>query len=440
MSRRTHLDQFGNVERLQAVLRDRLGYQGGSLDDDALAAIPTVSKADLVEDQLAHPPFGARVRRPIDEITMVVESSGSTGGPREVHALSAQDEDIVVDMMAAALSTAGIVPADVVALTLPIGPAGGGAKMLLALRRIGATVLRVGSSSTADKVTAIQTYRATVVVGTPAYLDTLQAELIRRGTDPRTLPVRLLLVATQAMSIPWLQGVESTWGARVHEWYGNAAGVFAMTGSCGSLDGERHGVMHWNPDFVFIEVRSGGRLVSSSERGELIATHLQNSTAPLIRFRTGDEARFVAPGACTCGSAFPGIESGTVCRVDAMMKIRGMNVWPAVVDAKAEEAGLTRYWVLIDTDPQGRESVTLFAQPASGRLDASGLGDALHTATGISFRIVEWNGSQPPDFVTTSALGKQRQWVDKRATTTGTTQLADDRRPVASAAAGRGSG
>lgn len=419
MSTSTHLGQFGNVKRLRAVLQERLGYPIPVLDEDALGAVRTVSKADLLEDQRAHPPFGGRVTLPIEEITMVVESSGSSGGPREVHVLSAHDEDVVVEMMAAALRQAGIVPADVVALTLPVGTAGGGAKMMLALRRLGATVLRIGSSSTADKAAAIEIYRATVIVGTPAYLDTLHAELVRRDLSPRELPVRLLVVATQSMSIPWLARTEDAWGARIHEWYGNAAGVFAMTGACGSLDGDRHGVMHWDPDFVFIEVRDGSRLVASGERGELIATHLQNSTEPLIRFRTGDEGRFVAPGACSCGSTLPGIESGTVCRIDSMMKIRGMNVWPTVVDAATEVAGLVRYWVLIETDAAGREVATLFGQPPPLEgLDTSSLAEAIRSATGVSFRIVEWTHPDPPDFVTTSALGKQRLWVDRRATVT----------------------
>jgi phenylacetate-CoA ligase len=412
------LSGFGDIDLLRTVLATRAG--GATLED--LASLPTVAKADLLADQQACPPFGTRLLRPVSELGMLVESSGSTGGPKEVHALSRQDAAAAVTAIAGSLAEIGIGAGDVVALTLPVGPAGGGLKIMLALQQVGALVLRIGPLSSEEKLKEIRTYRAKVIVGTPGYVDTLRGVLEHFGVSPLDLGVRTLLVATQAMSIDWLQQTERVWGARVHEWYGNAAGMFAMTCRGGALRGpDRHGCLHWDPRNLFVEIRDGeDRLVADGERGQLILTHLQNTTAPLLRYRTGDEGRFVVPGSCPCGSDRPGIESGTVRRVDAMVKLRGVNVWPAAVDAVTERAGVSTYWAVLRTDEAGRERAALYVRPmAQAGVDVDLLAQELRREIGVGFEVVCWDEPSPPNFVTTSAAGKQSQWIDLRATSAG---------------------
>lgn len=411
---REHLSGFGNVDLLSKVLSDHTG----SGDVAALSRIRLQTKADLLADQLAAPPFGARLRRPVADLGMIVESSGSSGGPKEVHVLSRDDERAVIAMIAAAMRELGVRSGDIAALTLPIGPAGGGLKIMLALREASAAVLRVGPLSSDDKLASIQTYGASIIVGTPAYLDTLRATLERMGIQPAGLGVRLLLVATQSMTVDWIRHTQEAWGARVHEWYGNAAGVFAMTRRCGALadDGTR-GCLHWDPEQLFVEIRDGERLVGSGERGQIILTHLSNTTAPLLRYATGDEGRYVAPGDCSCGSLMPGIESGTIRRIDAMVKIRGVNVWPSVVDGVADRAGVECYWALLSTDDTGREKAVIYARPKEpGRFDPQALAGDLRKRAGVGIDVVEWNELTAPEFVRTSAAGKQMQWNDVRAT------------------------
>lgn len=405
---------FGDIDLLQQIL-DARGYHR-AVD---LGTVPTTAKADLLADQQTHPPYGARLLRPVSELTMLIESSGSSGGPKEVHVLTEHDAAAVVDLIADAMTEIGILPNDVVALTLPIGTAGGGLKVMLALQRVGALVLRIGPLSSEDKLREIRTYRASVIVGTPGYIDTLRGAVESAHMDPAELGVRMLLVATQSMSADWLRQTERVWGAQVYEWYGNAAGMFAMTCRTGALlESGHHGCLHWNPHVLFVEIRnSEGCLVADGERGELIVTHLQNSTAPLLRYRTGDEGRYVAPGQCSCGSGHPGVESGTIRRLDGMVKIRGVNVWPATVDTIIDRAGVSWYWALLRTDEAGRERASLYVRNQGAKhVDISALTHELRKAVGVGFEVVPWDEPGPPDFVTTSAAGKQRQWNDLRAT------------------------
>jgi phenylacetate-CoA ligase len=62
--------------------------------------------------------------------------------------------------------------------------------------------------------------------------------------------------------------------------------------------------------------------------GELVLTHLQHRAAPLLRFRTRDHVE-VWTSPCACGRTSPRLRC--VGRVDDMLIVRGVNVFPSAV-------------------------------------------------------------------------------------------------------------
>ncbi len=427
------LSAFGDITRLDHLARlaedhpdsplgrQLIGLPPGARElVDRWRGVPLCAKADLLEDQESAPPFGGRLLVPVDELSLVVETSGSSGRRRENHCLSRSDEAAVLRMMVDALTGIGITANDVVALTLPIGTAGGGTKMYLALRELGALCLRLGSSSTEDKLHEIFDFGATVLIGTPSYVDRLGAAAAEMDLRLDRSQVRLILVATQSLSEAWVRAVEAAWHARVHEWYGNAAGFFAMTCGIGVLSGAGRGTLHWDPAFQLLEVLdANGQLVGGGDRGRLIGTHLSNSTAPLVRFQTGDAGRFVAPGECSCRSGRPGIEAGTIGRTDMMLKIRGVNVFPAALEATVFErpGHVVDYWVLAETGDGAREQATVFVRPGMdgpNGFDANELGNRLRDRVGLRFNIVVWTDTGAPEPFGVDTTGKMRRWIDRR--------------------------
>lgn len=408
-----------------SLVRDQLGRCSMTLEHavatpESWLELRPVTKADMIADQELDPPYGARKRVASAELGLVVESSGSTGKGREVHYLSRRDTDRTADAWAGYLAAMGVSPSDAIAICFPIGMAGGGIRHMLAYSRLGATVLRIGGLSTERKIEAIRHYRASTLVATPAYVDHLAVVAREQGKEPRQLGIRRIVVATQSVSVEWVRSTEELWGARLFEWYGTSAGIAAFACARGMLDGERRGTLHWNPLVAVQEVvdPTSGRHVANGERGEMVGTPLINEAEPLFRIATGDEVRFRAPGSCTCGSPWPGIESGTVRRLDAMFKVKGVNLWPAMVDALVlSRDEVLDYRARIWQDERGRERVGLELLAAAGASDrlAEPLGTRLREASGLSFEIVVVEQREAWSQQTAGEAGKARRWIDERA-------------------------
>lgn len=406
------------------LARSPVTARQAAADPEAWRQLAYVTKEDLLEDQRAAPPLGTRRCLPLEEIGLIVESSGTTGMGKEVHYISHRDWVRQSRTWGASLQRLGIGASDIVALTFPVGMAGGGVKHADVYVRLGAKVLRVANLSARQKLEAMAHYGTSVLVATPFYVDRLGNEAAAAGIDPKTLAVRRILVATQSVTVDWVQAVEERWGARLYEWYGTAAGPIAFSCAEGMVDarGER-GTLHWDPSYAVYEVvdPATGQWVEGAERGELVATPLISDAEPMFRIRTRDEVRFRPPGTCRCGSRWPGIESGTVRRLDGMFKIKGVNVFPAHVEATLFGIDLVRdYRVRLTVDDRGREvsRVDVLARPAPGgsRSLAERVAAVLRSATGLGFEVTVTEDAARWGHETTGEAAKTRRWVDERRT------------------------
>ncbi len=90
--------------------------------------------------------------------------------------------------------------------------------------------------------------------------------------------------------------------------------------------------MHCWDDYLYIEIIDPKTLkpVPDGEFGEIVITTLVKEGAPLIRYRTHDLSRII-PGECPCGSKHPRLDT-IMGRTDDMMKIKGVNVFPAQIE------------------------------------------------------------------------------------------------------------
>ena len=84
-----------------------------------------------------------------------------------------------------------------------------------------------------------------------------------------------------------------------------------------------------------------GQPVAPGEVGELTLTNLDRWGAPVLRYRSGDRVR-LATGACACGRTFARLEGGLLGRVDDMLVVRGVNVFPSALE------GIVRRFTVVD--------------------------------------------------------------------------------------------
>jgi phenylacetate-CoA ligase len=107
--------------------------------------------------------------------------------------------------------------------------------------------------------------------------------------------------------------------------------------SCSARDG-----VHINESEFIAEVLDARTGEERDEgEGELVLTNLGRWGMPVIRYRTGDRVRAVRD-ACSCGRTLLKLVGGIAGRVDDMVTVRGVNVFPSAIEAiirRFEEVG-----------------------------------------------------------------------------------------------------
>jgi phenylacetate-CoA ligase len=426
----------GQLSRLKGsspYYRKRL--EDGRIDPDCLGSLaqffgqfPLSAKADFLEDQTEHPMFGERLGIAREEVALVNMTGGTSGQGQEIYGRSQHDVHLQGYLHALPWFLAGLRAGDIAVNCVPAGGlTTGGWGPGEGLRIIGATAFHVGGNLSTDaKIDLMLRIRdVNFIYASTNYLHTLTEALLRRGIQPaEALPtLRTLFIAAEGYPIEWAERIEALWGCRLQEGYGSTqcAGFGASTCADGALSaGRRRGLMHlfeWETLFEVLDPTTL-RPVASGETGELVVTNLGIEGSPVIRFRTGDAARFVSHRDTGSGRAWNAIECGTIGRFDDMMKIRGNNVWPSAIDAAVfSHGGVIDYAGRVYTSPDGKTEVEVRLALASEAASAPEARDALIEAIRISIkeRTNIWVTAVPcahsdlPEF-----SYKARRWKDER--------------------------
>ncbi|MQA74470.1 MAG: AMP-binding protein [Solirubrobacterales bacterium] len=387
-------------------------------DAASFRGLPVTGKEEVVADCAAVPPYGSRTVSSPHDHRHVVETSGTSGGGHEVYALDADDELAVFRAAAVGFWWAGVRAGTGVLLTLPVGMTAAGIWYYGALRTIGANVLSAGAYPATRKVAALTRYRPRVLVGTPSYVDRLAAACRDEGVDPATAGVASIVVAGEPYSVEWAIDVERSWNARLHEQYGSTERVMAWSCPNGAICDGALGTLHFPPELCYWEVidPETREPAADGEHGELICTPLAAEASPLLRFASRDRVRFVAAGSCACGRPLPGIRAGGVERYDDMMKIRGVNVWPASFDAAVfGVSGALNYRGSVRRAADGRELVELVVEgdPRERQSLAGPVREAVHRLVGLAVEVtVVAPGSLARDVP--EGFVKVSRWTDQR--------------------------
>jgi phenylacetate-CoA ligase len=69
-----------------------------------------------------------------------------------------------------------------------------------------------------------------------------------------------------------------------------------------------------------------------ANEGELILTNLGRLGSPVIRYRTGDRV-CLNRQPCECGRTFVRTDGGIIGRIDQMLIVRGVNIFPSAIEA-----------------------------------------------------------------------------------------------------------
>ncbi|HTV71154.1 MAG TPA: AMP-binding protein [Rhizobiaceae bacterium] len=341
---------------------------GAVTDRAALAKLPVLRKAELMDFQRADPPFGGFANAATLKGSHIYLSPGPIWEPE---ATGSQAED-----SARAFRAIGIRPGDIVHNAFSYHMTPGGFFLDKGARTLGCTVFPAGTGNTDMQVDAAEALKPVVFCGTPDFLKVMLDRAKEVGKDLSSF--RLGLVSGGAL-FPSLRAEYAERGVKVFQCYATAEFGVISYESAGA-DGVPTPGMIVNENLIIEIVRPGtGDPVPDGDVGEVVLTGF-NPAYPLVRLGTGDLSA-ILPGTSPCGRTNLRIK-GWMGRADQRTKVKGMFVDPkqiAEVVKRHPEIGKARLVVSRDGE---RDQMVLHVEPANGSaLDGQAVEASLRDVT-----------------------------------------------------------
>ncbi len=262
-----------------------------------------------------------------EELVRYHVSSGTTGKPTVV-GYTKNDLDNWSMSLARALTSCGVGRGDVVQVSYGYGLFTGGLGMHYGAERIGATVVPASVGNTERQLELILDLRVTAICCTPSYLMHIGETARKMGISIKDdTHLKTAILGAEPWSEHMRERIEEEMGIKAYNIYGTSELSGPMFTECTEQDG-----IHVWSDLALVEIidQETGQPVPDGVEGEMVVTILQKEALPIIRYRTGDITS-IDRSPCLCGRTHPRIArlSG---RVDDMLIIRGINVFPSQVE------------------------------------------------------------------------------------------------------------
>ncbi|MFA5415991.1 MAG: phenylacetate--CoA ligase, partial [Methanoregula sp.] len=262
-----------------------------------------------------------------EELVRYHVSSGTTGKPTVV-GYTQNDLNLWTTSLARGLTSIGLGRGDVIQVSYGYGLFTGGLGMHYGAERIGATVLPTSVGNTERQIELMQDLGATAIACTPSYLLHIGEVAEKMGVSiKKDTKLRAGILGAE----PWTDRMRT----RIEDWLGIKAydiyGTSELSGPMYTECAEQKGFHIWS-DIALVEIidPKTGESLEPGEKGEITITMLQKEALPMIRYRIGD-ITLVEDGVCPCGRTHPRIQR-IQGRVDDMLIIRGINVFPSQVE------------------------------------------------------------------------------------------------------------
>ena len=309
-----------------------------------LRRLPFTEKQDLRDTF----PFGL-LAVPKDNLIRIHASSGTTGRVT-VTGYTRRDVDNWAALMARSLAAAGAGQGDVIHVAYGYGLFTGGLGAHYGAEWLGAMVVPASGGATRRQVQLMSGLGATTLCCTPSYALHLYDAAREEGLDFRdksVMPLRTGVFGAE----PWTEEMRRDIEAKMHINAMNVYGLSEVMGpgvSMECLEGRRG--LHIYEDHFLPEIidPESGEPLPPGQTGELVLTTLTKEGFPLLRYRTRDITS-LDPSPCPCGRTHRRMNR-ILGRSDDMLIIRGVNVYPAQIEAiLVETEGLSpHYQIQVD--------------------------------------------------------------------------------------------
>ncbi|WP_350337303.1 phenylacetate--CoA ligase PaaK [Delftia lacustris] len=370
-----------------------------------LARFPFTTKKDLRENY----PFGM-FAVPRQKVARVHASSGTTGKPTVV-GYTLNDIDNWANLVARSIRAAGGRPGDMVHVAYGYGLFTGGLGAHYGAERAGCTVVPMSGGQTEKQVQLIQDFRPDIIMVTPSYMQVIVEEMQRQGMDPRESSLKIGIFGAEPWTEAMRREIEGKAGLDAVDIYGlsEVMGPGVASECVESKDGPVIWEDHFYPEIIDPDT---GEVLPDGSEGELVFTSLSKEAMPIIRYRTRDLTRLLAP----TSRSFRRMGK-IVGRSDDMLIIRGVNLFPTQIEEIVlHNAQLSGQYQLVVTREGNldRLAVRCEMQPGTqGDTEALALWvqQRIKTLVGVSAEVEVLR----PDSIERTLVGKARRVIDHRS-------------------------
>ena len=303
-----------------------------------IVKLPFTTKDDLRDNY----PFGL-FAKPLEDIVRIHASSGTTGKATVV-GYTQSDLDIWEECVARCMTMANVSKKDIIQIAYGYGLFTGGLGAHGGAQKIGATVVPMSTGNSKKLTTMMVDFGATAIACTPSYLLHI-AELLEQENLVKEVKLKSAICGAEPWTEKMRNDIEERLNIKAYDIYG----LSEIMGPGVACDCEHHAGLHVMEDHFYPEVLSPETLtpVKEGETGELVFTTLTKEGIPLIRYRTKDLTSLTREK-CKCGRTLTRI-SRLKGRVDDMLIIRGVNVFPSQIETVLLNEGYQpNYQIVVD--------------------------------------------------------------------------------------------
>ncbi|MGE5381760.1 MAG: phenylacetate--CoA ligase family protein [Methylocystaceae bacterium] len=374
-----------------------------------VSKLPLTNKKDLRDNY----PFGL-FAVPMSEVVRIHSSSGTTGKPTVV-GYTRHDLETWSDLIARALTSAGGTRHSVIQVSFGYGLFTGGLGIHYGAERIGASVIPSSGGNTQRQVMLMQDFGTTLLACTPSYALFMAEVMKKEGISPDQLKLKSGIFGAEPWSENMRREIEKKLQISAYDIYGLSEIIGPGVGiECD----EKNGLHVWEDHFL-IEIIDPETLqpLPPGQEGELVITTLTKEALPMIRYRTRDLTRIeVEP--CACGRTHMRMFK-ILARSDDMIIIRGVNVFPSMVESVLLTVpGVEPHYMLVvdrvgnldELEVQVEVSESVFSDEVRKLEDLNRLlKKELESALGVNVKVrLKEPGSMP------RSEGKAKRVIDNR--------------------------
>lgn len=316
-----------------------------------LVKLPFTEKKDL---QLNNEDF---ICVPKEKIVDYITTSGTLGDP-VTFGCTDKDLDRLAYNEMKSFSCAGVKPGNIVQLMTTLDKRFmAGLAYFLGIRRLGASIIRVGNGMPELQWDTIKRLKPDTVMCVPSFILRLIDYAEKNGIDYRNSSIKRIIgigegLREQDFSLNLLgQRIREKWDVELFATYSSTemgATFSECPYGCGG---------HVHPELIITEIiGENNQPVKEGEIGEVVVTTLGVEGMPLLRFRTGDISSKITEQ-CACGRNSYRL-TPLVGRKNNMIKLKGTTIYPpAIYDVLDNTPYVINYVVIVQNSFAGTDEV-----------------------------------------------------------------------------------